>query len=880
MKLKHLIHFFSCLLVLAFASCKSDVVPEEIASTTEESNFWTDSIFGQLSPKQQYYQHLIIEVPAYYQAQKDSLVNWIAINEPGGIKLLDWNVDTIGLLKNALDTLPILKPIFFTDFYDDLGLAPYSYWQSNEKNRSTKLMKLFKKGNFGLVDFTQGEKVILKHEWMDSMQNELGIQSVVGNFTDLHLKDDFDDFLSLLNKNKQAIKINFSRLDSVDLNSYRNSADYEGCFIVKSKVKKINSFINGGADFVFKSIESGDVYSNWKTLNQSGFDASTKRVLDFKSSFQSANTRQNLKSELTYARLNFSHNAVALITNKSNLLPFKKRFTIYGEFDGKISNKVRTENQVSFQKMKWNEKKIAQLLESEKEKVLLLSDTLNEDLLQLLGKTKAKSKTLICFSNLEQYELLKNAPHLCFVPSVKTIDLAILAQQFTGRQELNGDFVYQDNVQKGITLRKTKLGRTVPEFVGYDSDTLRSINWLVNNAMNGRAFPGCQVLLAKDGAIIYDQQFGHHSYKRQKLVTEESIYDLASITKIVATTMVGMKLYEMGAYKLRDSLEDYLPDTLKDYLPYPSTIRNITFEELFIHKSGLPAGFPIIKYMQYTNENVGRLDKYYCDQKDSVFCIEVAENFYLDKEYADSMWLKLNQIWLDKSKPYKYSDVNMNTLYMMFKSIIQNNPKDFGFNESQKQLEGRDLFVEFLYKTYYEPLGMSRTLYKPRTKYATNSIVPTEDESYWRKQLLQGYVHDPNAALMGGVAGNAGMFSTTNDMAILCQMLLNKGEYNGQRFLKEETVTKFTSAQEQSSRGLGFNKKNISTTGFGMATESSIATYGHTGFTGTCFWIDPEEGLVYIFLSNRVHPKVNNRIYNYGIRKSIHNTAYESRMFD
>jgi len=398
--------------------------------------------------------------------------------------------------------------------------------------------------------------------------------------------------------------------------------------------------------------------------------------------------------------------------------------------------------------------------------------------------------------------------------------------------------------------------------------------------MNGKAFPGCQVLLAKDGCIIYDAQFGHHSYKRQKPVTNESIYDLASITKIFATTMVGMKLYEMGGYKLKDSLGDYLPDSLKDYLPYPSTIRNITFEELFIHKSGLPAGFPILKYMMYTTEEVGSVDKYYCDQQDSVFAIEVAENFYLDKEYADSMWLKLNQIWLDKSKPYNYRDVNMNTLYMMFKSIIQKNPKTYDFNEPSKKLEGRDLFVEFLYKTYYEPLGMDRTRYKPLQMFNANTIVPTEDESYWRKQLLQGHFHDPNAALMGGVGGNAVMFSTTNDMAILCQMLLNKGDYDVKRYLNAETITKFTSAQEQSSRGLGFNKKNISTTGFGMATESSISTYGHTGFTGTCFWIDPEEGLIYIFLSNRVHPKVNNRIYNYGIRKSIHNTAYEARMFD
>ena len=242
------------------------------------------------------------------------------------------------------------------------------------------------------------------------------------------------------------------------------------------------------------------------------------------------------------------------------------------------------------------------------------------------------------------------------------------------------------------------------------------------------------------------------------------------------------------------------------------------------------------------------------------------------------MLFELNQIWLDRSKPYKYSDVNMNTLYMMFKSIIQKNPRDFGFMDMQEELSERDLFVDLLYKSFYEPLGMERTLYKPLIKYDVNSIVPTEDESYWRKQLLQGHVHDPNAALMGGIGGNAGMFSTTNDLVKLCQMLLNKGYYHNERYFKAETVEKFTSAQENSSRGLGFNKRTITTTGYGMADSSSIMTYGHTGFTGTCFWIDPDEDLVYIFLSNRVHPKVNNRIYEYGIRKSIHNSAYSSRL--
>jgi hypothetical protein len=324
----------------------------------------------------------------------------------------------------------------------------------------------------------------------------------------------------------------------------------------------------------------------------------------------------------------------------------------------------------------------------------------------------------------------------------------------------------------------------------------------------------------------------------------------------------------------------HLPDTLKDHLKYPSTIRNLTFQELFIHKSGMPSGFPILQYMQYTNEEVGRFDKYYCDLADSVYCIEVAENFYLEEAYQDSMWLKLNQIWLDPAKEYNYSDVNMNTLYFMFKHLIQSNPDKFDFkNLEEDEIKERDLYVDFLYREFYEKLGMERTGYLPLKRFAKNEIVPTEDERFWRKQLLQGYVHDPNAALHGGVAGNAGVFSTTNDLAILAEMWLQDGTYGGQQFLKPETVQKFRSAQPNSHRGLGFNKPSLNTSAFGCADSAPVQTYGHTGFTGTCIWIDPVNHLTYIFLSNRVHPRVNNRIYQYGIRRRAHQLAYDGFLF-
>ena len=195
---------------------------------------------------------------------------------------------------------------------------------------------------------------------------------------------------------------------------------------------------------------------------------------------------------------------------------------------------------------------------------------------------------------------------------------------------MDGDFSYHNSVVKGLKIEKNKLARVSPVFCGLSGDTLKKIDYAVSSAMNGQAFPGCQVLLAKDGYIFYDKSYGRYTYEDPTPIGSESMYDVASLTKVVATTMVGMLLYEQGAYQLSDSLKDYLPDSLSKCLRFPSTIRNITFQELYTHQSGLPAVFPIINYMQYTNAEVGRFDKYYCDKPYSVYSIEVAENFFLE----------------------------------------------------------------------------------------------------------------------------------------------------------------------------------------------------------------------------------------------------------
>jgi CubicO group peptidase (beta-lactamase class C family) len=866
------------LLFAAFTACGDDEPQEPITDNLPLKNQWTDSIFGTLSEKDQYYQHLIVEIPQPYQSKSDSLVSWIAENQPGALKFDNWKTDSISILKNRLDTLDIIQPFFYTNYFDQLSLKPYPYWKASEKNGDVEMARIFSKARMNLLDL--GEDLNMDKptiEWLDTIRSSLALFPVIAHYDDKHVKRDFNDFVLKMQRFDHSLMLNISFYDTVNFDDFRNTYGYEGLFIAETEVGKVNNLISGGIDFVFRNLEAGDTYSSWKGSTDE-MSKSTRRILDFKSRVNPKPQSQNLEAEVTYTRMNLAHNGAALLRDEGKMIPFQKRFTIYAAGKLNISNRTRKEVNVSTSSLTESMADLKRIKKASGNKVLIISDTASVEVLKFLNELNKEDQTLVCFTNPAQYKALSNTAELLFIPHFEAKSAPILAQQLSSRLELSGNLVMDDSVVSGISKAKTLLARTIPEYTGIDGDTLNRINWAVKQAMNGRAFPGCQVLIAKNGCIIYDQQFGHHTYKREKLVTDESIYDLASITKVVSTTLVGMKLWEMGVYDLQDSLYMYLPDSLKNYLDYPSTIRNITFHELFIHKSGLPAGFPLIRYLQYTNEDIGVFDKYYCDISDTSYCIEVAKDFYMDKEYADSMWLKLNQMWLDKSKPYKYSDVNMNTLYYMFKGMIDANPREFGFTQPDKKLKEMNLYEEFLYETFYRPLGMDRTRYKPLEHYNQTGIVPTEDESYWRHQLLHGSVHDPNAALMGGVAGNAGMFSTTRDLAIYCEMLMNKGVYGGQRYLKAETVEKFTNVAENSHRGLGFNHKTITTTGYGMADSSSLSTYGHTGFTGTCFWIDPEEDMFYIFLSNRVHPKVNNRIYQFGIRKRIHNAAYEARM--
>lgn len=398
----------------------------------------------------------------------------------------------------------------------------------------------------------------------------------------------------------------------------------------------------------------------------------------------------------------------------------------------------------------------------------------------------------------------------------------------------------------------TRLKYTVPEEVGIAAYKMVGIDAIAQNAIFGGAMPGCQVLVAKGGKVIYSKSFGYHTYARKDAVKETDLYDIASITKIAATSLSSMKLYDEKKFKITDKLSQHVDCGEK------SKLKSIQLKRLFTHQSRLQANMPIADYILYKDTANVDCNQYFCTTQKEDYTVQLSDSLYMREGVKDSLWQDVFDLRLFRRTKYRYSDVNFNLL----QKVIEN-----------KVEKGLDEYSE---EQFYNPLNLRNTLYNPRKKIAAERLVPTQNDEKWRRATLRGFVHDESAALQGGVGGNAGLFSNTNDLAILFQMILNGGTYAEQNFVKPETVTYFTSARHGNHRGLGFdiNRKGRTKS---ISPKASKKTYGHTGFTGTCVWIDPTEDLVFIFLSNRIHPDIKNKtMFRNKIRSRLHSVVYDA----
>lgn len=403
----------------------------------------------------------------------------------------------------------------------------------------------------------------------------------------------------------------------------------------------------------------------------------------------------------------------------------------------------------------------------------------------------------------------------------------------------------------GLDLAAARLRPGDLHEVGFAQHSEHRIDSIVERALRLRATPGCRILVAKDGQVFYDKAFGYHTSAREYPVRPKDLYDLASITKVAATTIAVMRLWERGELDLDAKVEDYLSEL------DGTNAGSRRLRDVLTHTARLQ---PWVPFYQYTLDTDGKPDlRVYRSSPEGDFDVEVAEGFYMNRHWQDSILRRIGEAPLRTQREYKYSDLG----FYLLRRIVER--------------ASGEAFAEHLDKHFYGPMGLRTMGFNPRQRFPETRIVPTEYDDYWRKQLLTGYVHDMGAAMMGGIEGHAGLFSSAEDLAALFQMLLNGGTYGGHRFLSDSTIRVFTARQSNKHRrGLGFDKPEPDDRKIGpTSTMCSEATFGHSGFTGTCVWADPRHGLLYVFLSNRVHPSMDNRtLISENVRTEIQDELY------
>ncbi|MDA3942460.1 MAG: serine hydrolase [Bacteroidetes bacterium] len=380
------------------------------------------------------------------------------------------------------------------------------------------------------------------------------------------------------------------------------------------------------------------------------------------------------------------------------------------------------------------------------------------------------------------------------------------------------------------------------------------IDSIARDGIQRKAYPGCQIVALHKGKLVYQKNFGYLTYDSVQAVEDHTLYDLASLTKVLSSTLAVMKLYEDSLLKLKDNLGKYFPFLLK------TDKKDITLMEILTHQSGFDGWIPY--YLETVSPN-GPLLAYYSDVSDTEFPFRVADHLYMNRSYRNRIFRQISEKPL-KKKEYRYSDLG----YYFIPEIVEaitNEP-----------------FDKYLEEVFYRPMGLTHTLFRPLNKFSKDSIAPTELDLAFRQQLLRGDVHDQGAAMLGGISGHAGLFSNALETALLMQLFLQQGAFNSQQFLNAETVAYFTTAhfkERDNRRGIGFDMPPVDPN-FKYRTpgiSASMDSFGHTGFTGTFAWADPQNELIVVFLSNRIYPdSANPLLMRLNIRTKIHELFYKA----
>lgn len=476
----------------------------------------------------------------------------------------------------------------------------------------------------------------------------------------------------------------------------------------------------------------------------------------------------------------------------------------------------------------------------------------------VLGKYKT---VFVDFGNaytLSRFKNLQKAKSIVIAYEDFPLTHSLTAQIVMGGKEANGklpvDVMKGFNRNSGMaSVSDHRLEYTIPEAVGIPSKDLNGIDSIVAKAIGAGAMPGCQVMIVKDNKVIYQKAFGTKTYNSTDSIRTTDLYDIASITKIAGTALATMRLVEQKKMDIHQPLSRYFPK-LKN-----TNKRSLVIKDILTHQSGLPAWIP---FYQQTIKDSSIYNTVYCSISDPQYCIRIADNLFMSKAYEDSVIQWILKSPVNEKGKYVYSDLGP---ILMKMAIEKTTARPFD---------------RYLDENFYKPLGL-RLTFQPRLKYMLSEIVPTEKDTVFRKQIIQGDVHDPTAAILGGISGNAGLFGTSNDLAVIMQMLLNDGTYGGQRYFKSATVDLFTTRafnEGHNRRGLFFDKPEPDSSKPSPCSKyASPLTFGHQGFTGTCVWADPKYNLIYVFLSNRVYPDATKDTFSkMNVRIGIQDVIYKA----
>lgn len=627
---------------------------------------------------------------------------------------------------------------------------------------------------------------------------------------------------------------------------------------------------------------------------QQDIDARVRKILHAKywvglqrfKSIDTSNLYQELHTpEATQIKQELFENAITVVKDTPNILPFNAevgRF-VSVSLDLTTGNGFQQElsKQASFQHFTSNSKtdesflnEVLKNVDSTQTVVVSVHDinkksanrlalTYNvQDFVKRLEKKVAR--VVVCvFGSPYSLKFFPETPTLICGYEDDEAAYGAMAKIIFGKIPATGKLpVSVENLYKagdGINISMAgRMSKASPESVGMNSGELSTIDALINASINQKVFPGCQLMVARKGKIIIDKAFGKTSYDANgQAVNSTIIYDLASVTKATATVQTVMYLYDKKQLNLDEKISFYLPE-LKG-----SNKEHLIIKDILWHQAGLVAYIP---FWERTRIPLGWKTEFYSNKQSSEYTLPVAEGMYAKPAIRDSVWkwvIKsplINKREKDGTYGYVYSDLGMMMMQHLVERIL---------NQS---------LDSFTARYFYEPLGMTTTGFNPLARFAKAQIAPTEQDNLFREKLLQGTVQDQTAAMLGGVSGHAGLFSNANDLIKLLQMNLNRGSFGKKEFFSESTVNLFTNSKATHGfRGLGWDKLPSDGESNYISSKVSPSSYGHSGYTGTLVWVDPEKELVFVFLSNRVHTSVaNNKINNLKIRRRIMDIVYKS----